>query len=124
MSMMNFEDGYYITDVIAREMYLHKLSDIEIDIMIGEVLQEQLRHPLIMTSVAYYSEAFFPSMLEREGFEKETIRSAILKVHYDFEHYTDGNLPYKAIMILIDDKGKRHEGEVLGHEAVSTSFFD
>ncbi len=73
MSLMNFEDGFYITDVIAREMYLHKLSDIEIDIMIGEILQKQMRHPLIMMSVAYYSEEFFPSLLKREGFEKETI---------------------------------------------------
>ncbi len=105
-------------------MYLHKLSDVEIDIMIGEILQKQMRHPLIMMSVAYYSEEFFPSLLKKEGFEKETIQSAILKIHYDFEHYIDGNLPYQAIMILIDDKGKTHQGEVLGSEAVSTSFFD
>ena len=124
MSMMNFEDGFYITDVIAREMYIHNLSEIQIDIMIGEVLQEQMRHPLITMSVACYSEDFFPRMLEKEGFTSETIQSAVLKIHYDFERYTDDSLHYQAIMIIKDDRGKIHQGEVLGNKFVSSSFFD
>jgi hypothetical protein len=42
-------------------------------------------------------------------------------------NFKDGfyiTLPYQAIMILTDDRGRIHKGEVLDSEAVSSSFFD
>jgi hypothetical protein len=106
LSMMNWADGNYFVDVLARTARGAQVREVEIDWLSGHVTPGTVAIPTVRSAVAHY-QAWLRSHFESMSTSPDLLRSLVMRLRLDF-----GKLPPEPTLTCVmeaeDDRGRRY----------------
>ncbi len=127
VSLMNWEEGQYVMDRLISIASKNAVEEIELDILRFRLLPKITNVKEIMMAVDAYCKNIFPRILSGHGLTMEYVREARMSLQFFFSDVRPDEdlcsgcviVPYRCRTVIVDDKGRRHEGTIDGEEVTS-----
>ena len=116
-SVMNRVDGKFVVDDIVRNARLAGVADLQFDLLAGTIAPPDVATPRIAKSLVKLRR-HLPLWATWENCDFEAITSFVLELHLRFHEPPDPEDPdterwdLDARGVIVDDRGRMHEGQV------------
>jgi hypothetical protein len=123
-STLNWRGNDYVMSHLARAAVASGELELNVDLLSGRAQPPLLLAEPVQASVADYVR-WLPDLLRSQQISPEAVRAATMRVRFqpagrvDMDGGMGGwRIPYECIVSLTDDRGKVHQGRLVGHWGV------